>query len=241
MNLSNLRILPVSPSYFTGTPRYMDDILSLSALLRKYETLPTMPTLQAPRVAWKTHLYYKTELAEPVREKGYNDLIKILRRLNSIHTSLVPPEVSEALEKYKRDIQPDINVAKPIVVDQWGRARAVGRRKTSHAVVYLVEGDGECLVNGKNFTTYFARLHDRESATWALKVTERLDKYNMWAVARGGGTTGQAEAITLAVARALLVHEPALKPVLRRGKSWHNHTVVRNHSCADTMVIQLVW
>nr|POF24088.1 37s ribosomal protein s9, mitochondrial [Quercus suber] len=217
IDLSRIRIVPASPSYFTGTPRYMDDMLFLSSLLRKYETLPVMPALQVPRVAWKSHLFYKTELAEPVREKGYNDLIKLLRRLNSIHTSLLPAEVGAALQKYKREIQPEINVAKPVVLDQWGRARAVGRRKTSHAVVYLVEGDGACLVNGRNFTDYFGRLHDRESATWPLKVTERLDKYNVWAVARGGGTTGQAEAITLAVAKALLVHEPALKPALRRG------------------------
>ena len=48
------------------------------------------------------------------------------------------------------------------------------------------------------------------------KATQRLDKYNVWALTKGGGTTGQAEAITLAVAKALLAHEPALKPALRR-------------------------
>ena len=44
-----------------------------------------------------------------------------------------------------------------------------------------------------------------------------MDKYNVWAVVKGGGTTGQAEAITLGAARALLAHEPDLKPALRRG------------------------
>jgi hypothetical protein len=52
-----------------------------------------------------------------------------------------------------------------------------------------------------------------------LKATHRLDKYNIFALVKGGGLTGQAEALTLAVAKALLVHEPALKPALRRGKS----------------------
>ena len=81
-----------------------------------------------------------------------------------------------------------------------------------------MEGTGEVLVNGKNIVQAFPRLHDRESALWALKVTQRLDKYNVWALVEGGGVTGQAESITLALARALLVHEPALKPALRRGE-----------------------
>ena len=95
----------------------------------------------------------------------------------------------------------------------------MGRRKESSAKVYLVEGTGEVLVNGKSLVQLFPRLHDRESALWALKVTERMDKYNVFALVEGGGVTGQAESITLALAKALLVHEPALKPALRRGKS----------------------
>lgn len=74
-------------------------------------------------------------------------------------------------------------------------------------------------MNGKSLTEYFGRLHDRESAVWALKATQRLDKYNVWAVASGGGTTGQAEAIMLAVSKALMAHEPDLKPALRLGKN----------------------
>ena len=46
-----------------------------------------------------------------------------------------------------------------------------------------------------------------------------MDKYNVWALVKGGGTTGQAEAVTLGAAKALMVFEPALKPALRRGKS----------------------
>ena len=72
-------------------------------------------------------------------------------------------------------------------------------------------------MNGKSINQAFARIHDRESALWALKATGRMDKYNVWALVNGGGLTGQAESITLAVAKALLVHEPSLKPALRRG------------------------
>jgi ribosomal protein S9 len=144
-------------------------------------------------------------------------LLVMLKRLNRVHPALLPVEIQRTLQRYKRRVQPNYNRAKPIEIDGWGRARAVGRRKSSHAVVFLVEGDGECLINGRTLVDYFGRLHDRESAVWALKSTQRLDKYNVFAVAKGGGTTGQAEAITLGVAKALLAHEPDLRLALRKG------------------------
>ncbi|KAK3070845.1 37S ribosomal protein S9, mitochondrial [Teratosphaeriaceae sp. CCFEE 6253] len=215
-DLRTLRIVPASPSYFTATPQYTDDFLHLTQLLRRHQLLPLLPPGQAPRVAWKTISQYKTELAEPVRSKGFNALLDLLKRLNYIHPSLIPDEVSETLEKFKRDVQPYLNDPKPITVSAYGVSIAVGRRKSSSAKVYLVEGTGECMINGRPLSMYFGRLHDRESAVWALKTTQRLDKYNIWALTKGGGTTSQAEAITLAAAKALLAHEPDLKPALRR-------------------------
>ena len=103
-------------------------------------------------------------------------------------------------------------------VDAFGRACGIGRRKSSTAKVFLVQGEGKILVNGKSINSAFGRIHDRESALWALKATGRMDRYNVWALASGGGSTGQAEAITLGAAKALLVHEPDLKPALRRGE-----------------------
>lgn len=215
--MDRLRIVPASPSYFTGKPDFTDDLLKLENLLRKYQTLPVLPTGHAPRVAWKTLAQYKVNSNEPVKAARYTKILQVLQRLNYIHPNLMPDEVATALQRYMRDVQPFHNQPKPGVVDQYGRARGVGRRKSSNAVAYLVEGEGEVLINGKPLTQAFGRLHDRESALWALKVTERMDKYNVWCVARGGGTTGQADAIALAVSKALMVHEPLLKPALRRG------------------------
>jgi small subunit ribosomal protein S9 len=214
--LRRVRIVPASPSYFTATPQYTDDLLHLFSLYRKYLLLPKVASGEAPRVAFKSLQEYRTQTGEPVRVKSYSILLGVLRRLNSIHYSLMPVEIQRVLQRFKRRLQPYNNPAKPIEVDDMGRARGVGRRKSSNAVVYLVEGDGECLINGRTLPEYFGRLHDRESAVWALKATQRLDKYNVFAVARGGGTTGQAEAITLGVAKALLAHEPDLKPALRK-------------------------
>jgi small subunit ribosomal protein S9 len=216
--MKEIRVMPASPSYFTGVPRYTDDVLALAALLRKHQLLPRVPPSEASKVAWKKLSEYRIELAEPVAVKGYGILLSLLKRLNCIHPSVIPDEVVQALNKYKRQVQPHENQAKPILIDSWGRAKAIGRRKSSSAMVYVVEGQGECFINGRTISDYFGRVHDRESAVWALKATQRLDKYNVWAKVEGGGTTGQAEAITLGVARALLAHEPALKPALRKGE-----------------------
>lgn len=215
-SLARLRIVPASASYFTGKPDFTDDLLQLESLLRKYQTLPVLPPGQAPRIAWKTLSQYKVTNGEPVKAARYNKITQLLQRLNYIHRSLMPGEVETALQRYMRDVQPFENKPKPGIVDKWGRARAVGRRKSSHAWVYLVEGEGEVMINGQSLSQAFGRIHDRESAIWALKATDRIDKYNIWAVVKGGGCTGQAEALTLAVGKALLVHEPALKPALRR-------------------------
>lgn len=213
-----LRVVPASPSYFSAKPTFSDDWLSLSALLRSVATLPTVPTTEAPKVAWKTIDQYRIMTNEPVKTQRFHKMLHILRRLNCIHPSLMPEEVLRAMARYKKANQPGDVKPKPGVIDELGRAKGVGRRKTSSAVAWLVEGEGEALINGKSLSQFFGRLHHRESAVWALKATQRLDKYNIFGLVQGGGLTGQAEALTLAVAKALLVHEPALKPALRRGE-----------------------
>lgn len=210
------RIIPASPSYFTAAPQFTDSLLSLQHLYRKYQSLPAVEPSAAPRVVWEKLKDYRQKVAEPVKETKYTRVVGILKRLNRIHPNLMPEEVAEALEKHRAPHDLDGGKSNPAVIDEYGRAPGVGRRKESSARVLLVEGTGEILINGRSINAAFGRVHDRESAMWPLKVTGRLDKYNVWGLVSGGGTTGQAEAITLAVAKALLVHEPALKPILRR-------------------------
>lgn len=218
LKVQNARVVPASPSYFTGRPGSTDGYLNLLSLLRRYQTLPTVPAAQAPRVAWRTTTQYRLLVGENVRAAKYNKIVQVLQRLNRIHPTVVPSPLKQAMEIYKRDIDPYAVTKRPSIIDADGRAYGVGRRKSSSAKVYLVQGEGQVLVNGKSINSAFGRIHDRESALWALKVTGRIDKYNVWALVSGGGTTGQAEAITLGAAKALMVFEPALKPALRRGK-----------------------
>jgi small subunit ribosomal protein S9 len=212
------RLIPDSPSYFTAQPSFTDDLLVLQNLLQRYSGLPVVKPGEAPRVAWRSLVDYRNMVGESVKASKYHKIVETLQRLNHIHPSLMPGDVTAALNQYKRDINPYQNTPKAPFIDGGGKALGVGRRKTSTARAWLVEGTGEVLVNGKTLADAFGRVHDRESAIWALKATERIDKYNVWALVAGGGTTGQAEALTLAVGKALLAYEPALKPALRRGK-----------------------
>ncbi|KAL2259599.1 hypothetical protein VTK26DRAFT_6689 [Humicola hyalothermophila] len=210
------RAVPVSPSYFSNTPSFNDRYLRLEKLMKTYGNLPTIPAADAERVIWKTLSDLRLSLGEPVKATDYVKCLALVKRLHQIHPQLKPAEVTEALEDFKRSVQAFLNQAKPIPIDRFGRALGVGRRKSSTARAWVVEGDGQVLVNGRTLAEYFGRVHDRESAVWALHAVDRIDKYNVWARVEGGGTTGQAEALTLAIAKALLAHEPALKPALRR-------------------------
>ncbi|TVR54511.1 MAG: 30S ribosomal protein S9 [Gemmatimonadales bacterium] len=95
---------------------------------------------------------------------------------------------------------------------------AVGRRKTSTARVIVRPGNGEFTVNGRPIQEYFPRLLHRKRAEEALKVTEYDGKVDVRALVRGGGVTGQADALRLAVARAILERDEESRPALRRDR-----------------------
>lgn len=212
------RMLPKSPSYFTASPVFNDHLLLLQSLVKKHVSLPTASADQTPRPVWLKLSQYRDTTGEKVAASKYGKVLLLLTRLNKIHPRICPKEVKQILDRFRRPGAQQLQQAKPGRIDEYGRSTGVGRRKESTAKVYLVEGTGEVLVNGRSLVQMFPRMHDRETALWALKTTQRMDKYNVFALASGGGVTGQAEALTLALAKALLVHEPALKPALRRGK-----------------------
>jgi small subunit ribosomal protein S9 len=212
------RAVPVSPSYFSRQPVFMDSFVEIQNLARKYARLPTLPKEQVQPMAWRTREQYRLATGEQVKGKDYAACLGLVKRLHQIHPDLMPEDVAQGISSFKRVVNHYMNKAKFMPVDKFGRSIGTGRRKSSVARAYVIEGTGEVFVNGKPLSDAFGRVHDRESAVWALKSTERLDKYNVWATVTGGGTTGQAEAMTLAVAKALCIHEPALKNPLRRGK-----------------------
>ncbi len=91
-----------------------------------------------------------------------------------------------------------------------------GRRKEAVARVRLVAGSGEVTVNGRPIADYLKRDSLVLIAKQALAVTSMTDKFDVHARVMGGGLTGQAGAIRMAVARALVRHDETLKGVLGR-------------------------
>ncbi|RYP07998.1 hypothetical protein DL764_002144 [Monosporascus ibericus] len=216
LQVAYARPMPVSPSYFSRHTTFNDSFVLVQDLARRYGRLPTVSPGQAERVAWKTKEQYRLAVGEAVKGRDYAACIKLVKRLHQIHPELMPAEVREGIRPFKRDINIYLNTPKPIPIDRFGRAHGVGKRKSSIARAWVVEGTGEVLINGKTLNDAFGRVHDRESALWALKSMNRIDKYNVWALVEGGGTTGQAEALAMAIAKAMIVHEPALKTPLRK-------------------------
>jgi small subunit ribosomal protein S9 len=91
----------------------------------------------------------------------------------------------------------------------------VGRRKTSVARVILKNGSGKVTVNDREFENYFPQLLSREDILAPFKVTETEGKYDVFVNVDGGGTTGQAQAIRLGIARALVEINPDFRPALK--------------------------
>jgi small subunit ribosomal protein S9 len=80
-----------------------------------------------------------------------------------------------------------------------------GRRKTAIARVYLRPGSGEFKVNGKAFEEYFVTPAQRSAAKQPLASTETGASFNVIARVSGGGVNGQADAVKLGIARALMI------------------------------------
>ncbi|MBS0383288.1 MAG: 30S ribosomal protein S9 [Proteobacteria bacterium] len=91
-----------------------------------------------------------------------------------------------------------------------------GRRKTSAARVFLRKGSGAIVVNGKPLDQFFGRETSRMIVRQPLELTQMADKFDIQVNVAGGGITGQAGAIRLGIARALVEYDETLKAPLRR-------------------------
>ena len=90
-----------------------------------------------------------------------------------------------------------------------------GRRKTAVARIYLGAGSGNITVNGKDYKEYFPTLPLQYIVTQSLLVAESLANFDVKVNVQGGGVKGQAEAVRLAIAKALVELDPEVKPALR--------------------------
>ncbi|NOX67458.1 MAG: 30S ribosomal protein S9 [Chlorobi bacterium] len=91
----------------------------------------------------------------------------------------------------------------------------VGRRKNAVARVILRSGSGNVTVNKKEIEKYFPLKTNRDDVVLPFTITETLGTYDVLANVKGGGYTGQSEAIRLGISRALIEINPDFRPTLK--------------------------
>ncbi len=91
-----------------------------------------------------------------------------------------------------------------------------GRRKTATARTRLYAGTGNIEINGRKVEEYFPRKTLQMIIRQPLVLTKLTEKYDVRVNVKGGGVTGQAEAVRHGISRALLEADPELRPVLKR-------------------------
>ncbi len=91
----------------------------------------------------------------------------------------------------------------------------IGRRKTSVARIILRSGNGKITVNNKEFEKFFPLEVSRGDILGPFKVTDTSGQYDVFVKVKGGGTTGQAEAVRLGISRALISINPDFRPKLK--------------------------
>lgn len=91
----------------------------------------------------------------------------------------------------------------------------IGRRKAAIARVYVSEGKGQIIVNGRDFKDYFPDKQLHYVVEQPLNLLDLRNSYDIKVNLDGGGMTGQAEALRLGISRALIKINPEYKPALR--------------------------
>lgn len=155
-------------------------------------------------------------------------------------------DLRKQLTRFERNDAPRmLAMRKSIIPDEYGRTYALGRRKESSARVWMIRTKepsldnlssplslsstmfvGETpkllqtttvLVNNIPIAAYFSNVIDRQRVVRPFKLTGTFGAFNVFALVRGGGTTGQAEAIAHGIAKNLAAHYPELELILKRG------------------------
>lgn len=116
-------------------------------------------------------------------------------------------------QRWIQNASPPIRVSE---IDDRGRSYGRGSRKTAQARVWIQPGQGDIVVNRKDFVSYFPRESDREHILGPFVASQTCGKFDVTAVVKGGGLTGQAGAIRLGLARALEKYNPDYRPPMKR-------------------------
>ena len=102
-----------------------------------------------------------------------------------------------------------------MVAEEFQKIQTVGRRKTAVARILLRPGSGEWTINGRPMAEYFPRKTHQMRVEEPLQITELDGRFDVQVRVRGGGLTGQADAIRMGLSRALVTFDEEQRPTLR--------------------------
>ena len=103
----------------------------------------------------------------------------------------------------------------PRKLDSKGRMYATGKRKTSIARVWIMQGRGDFLINGKSKEQYFQLESFWMTALKAFQVANCVGHYDVWCTVKGGGLSGQSGAVRHGISVALQLFNPEMRDVLK--------------------------
>ncbi|MET1071797.1 MAG: 30S ribosomal protein S9 [Umezawaea sp.] len=135
-------------------------------------------------------------------------------------TEVDAAEADAEVESFEADADESEVEAAPVVKHSLNGAhhlaQTVGRRKEAIVRVRLVPGTGKFTLNGKSLEQYFPNKVHQQLIREPLVTTEKPETFDVLGTLRGGGTTGQAGALRLAIARALIAIDIEDRPVLKK-------------------------
>jgi small subunit ribosomal protein S9 len=122
--------------------------------------------------------------------------------------------VSETTEVTEATEVPEVTETRPVSIDR--PIQTVGRRKEAVVRVRLVPGTGKFDLDGRTLEAYFPNKVHQQLIKAPLVTVDRLESFDVYAHLDGGGPSGQAGALRLALARALIVVTPEDRPALKK-------------------------
>jgi small subunit ribosomal protein S9 len=213
---------PVHPAYFTGNPYYFDTLLKVNGYIQRIRDFQaknkSSTEEKLDHVKWMESREMLEKYAIKTSQKELLELHEKFDFLHSQKSNFLEEEENEITTFLQKFVRKGSLFKRPIIeypkLDEYQRSITLGSRKTAKAKVYMIPGEGKVMVNGIHFSDYFNNELELNLTVKPLDVLDAWGKYNIWAIASGGGKTSQANAIGLGIARGLIIQDPTLETVL---------------------------
>lgn len=211
-------IKPESLTFYTGNSKFYDVLIELRQRLgpnyaeKVRNVQMNFERVEEYKSVFKDSERLESDLGIRVSPHMHSNLLHHLLAIYEENKGeLCPLLLRFAAEK--RVLQ--LIVYEPPGLDENGIAHSYGRSKKARAFSQILRGTGEFKVNGIDVGNYFNRRAAVEEAIFPLQVAQAYDKYNIWVTTTGGGEMGQAEALRVAVARGIAMHDKSVLQDLR--------------------------